>query len=271
MPPRHQLADRRRFLGYSQEALAHALGVSVSSVAHWERGTYAPLARHRRPLAEKLEVTLPELEILLAADGQGTVSPNGHVVPEWLTLYASLEQGASELYAFEPITVHALLQTRDYATAVERSSHRPVTDYEVAQRAEARIARQRVLDRNPNPLQLSVVLDESVLRRVTGEDAVMAAQLEHLAEIASRPNVRLQIAPCDGRLHCASFGAFQLLTSPGSPTPYMACGLDMTGFTYYDSPQAVEEHAAMFEHLTTVAHSPSESTDLILTTARSYR
>lgn len=141
----------------------------------------------------------------------------------------------------------------------------------MAKRAEARIARQQVLHRDPNPLDLAVVLDESVLRRFTGGDEVMAKQMDHLAEMAGRPNVRLQIVPSDGRAHCATFGPFQLLMSPGAPTPYMACGLDILGFKYYDARQAVEEHAAMFEHLSNVALSERDSISLIRTIAKSYR
>ena len=51
---------------------------------------------------------------------------------------------------------------------------------EVDRRVEARLLRQQVLTRDP-PLQLSVVMDESVLRRWFGDRAVMRGQLEHLS------------------------------------------------------------------------------------------
>src|SRR5436305_1032655 len=60
-----------------------------------------------------------------------------------------------------------------------------------------RLERQQVLDRDA--LQLSVVLDESVLRRRIGDDTVMYEQLQRLASEADRPNLRLQILPLDAQ------------------------------------------------------------------------
>ena len=55
--------------------------------------------------------------------------------------------------------------------------------------------RQEVLiTRNP-PLELSAVIDESVLLRKVGSREVMSAQLRHLAEMAQLPNVDLRILP----------------------------------------------------------------------------
>jgi hypothetical protein len=54
--------------------------------------------------------------------------------------------------------------------------------------------RQERLTRKP-PLQLSVVIDEAVLLRRVGGNAVMRAQLRRLLDDASRPNVDLRILP----------------------------------------------------------------------------
>jgi Domain of unknown function (DUF5753) len=53
------------------------------------------------------------------------------------------------------------------------------------------MSRQRVLDAEI-PLRLSVVLDESVLRRAAGGAEVMRDQLRHLVQAANRPNVDLR-------------------------------------------------------------------------------
>jgi transcriptional regulator with XRE-family HTH domain len=266
---RDRLAARRKARGYTQESLAHALDVTTSTVAHWEQGTSTPLARHRRPLAEHLDVSLAELERLL--DVNGAPETNGQVVPSWLTLYASLEQGASRIWTWQPLTVHALLQTRDYATAVESIGPRPVTDDAIAQKVELRLSRQGVLDRQPEPLQLSVVLDESVLHRTTGGAAVMAAQLEHLAIQARRPNIDLQVLPLDAGVHAAAFGAFTVLASAGTSAPQMVMVEDRTGHRYLESTHAVEAHAVLADHLRQHALPPDASLDLITAASKEYR
>ena len=51
---------------------------------------------------------------------------------------------------------------------------------------QLRMRRQEVLDREP-PLELAVVLDESVLRRRVGDESVMYEQLQRLVTEDSRP------------------------------------------------------------------------------------
>jgi transcriptional regulator with XRE-family HTH domain/uncharacterized protein YukE len=64
---RRALAERRRTVGLSQEALAEALGVEPSTVGRWERGETAPQPWVRPKLARVLNVSRVELETLLNA------------------------------------------------------------------------------------------------------------------------------------------------------------------------------------------------------------
>ena len=269
---RHRLKARREQQGLTQEQLALSIGVATSTYREWERGLSTPRVGFRPRLAERLDVSLVEVDSYLnananangEAEGGGAVAaPSGQAVPTWLTLYASLEQGASHLWAFQPMTVHALLQTPAYARAVERVGPRPASDEWVARRVELRLARQGVLIRTPDPLQLAVVLDESVLLRLTGGPVVMAAQLAHLAAMAQQPNVDLRILPLVAGVHAASFGAFTLLASPGATTAQMACVTDRTGVRYLEGPHAVDAHVEVFDHLCEHSLSLTESVDLI--------
>ncbi|MGW1375289.1 helix-turn-helix transcriptional regulator [Streptomyces sp. NPDC002446] len=60
------LAERRKALGYSQEAFAHALGVDRTTVGRWENGKTEPQPQFRSKLAEVLHVDLGELDVLVA-------------------------------------------------------------------------------------------------------------------------------------------------------------------------------------------------------------
>ncbi|GGV85055.1 hypothetical protein GCM10015535_31250 [Streptomyces gelaticus] len=60
------LAERRRTLGYSQEKLAQLLGVDRTTVGRWESGKIDPQPPQRRGLAAALEISLQELDFLLA-------------------------------------------------------------------------------------------------------------------------------------------------------------------------------------------------------------
>jgi transcriptional regulator with XRE-family HTH domain len=269
--PRIKLANRRKALGYSQETLAHALDLRLTTVARWEQGVTMPLARHRQPLAKLLQVSPAELEFLLLSDNpQDALALNGHqleAVPEWLTLYAKLEFTAVRARVAELTAVPALLQTRAYAAAVERLHHLPVSDGEAQRRVHARISRQSVLDRTDSPLEpleLLVVTTEAAIRETVGDEEVMAEQCDHLVAMTGRSNIDLRVLPADGRALCA-VESFQLLTSPGSPDPFIVCTDGQMGFRYDESPMAIQQFLDLFNYLAAVALSPTNSVDLIQT------
>ncbi|MGQ0719815.1 MAG: helix-turn-helix transcriptional regulator [Pseudonocardiales bacterium] len=68
---RHALAERREIVGHSQETLARALGVEVTTIGRWERGETSPQPPSRPKLADTLEISLEELDHMLA-EGQPT-------------------------------------------------------------------------------------------------------------------------------------------------------------------------------------------------------
>jgi transcriptional regulator with XRE-family HTH domain len=70
------LAARRQALGYTQETLAQKLGVEHSTVGRWERGVHGPLPWQGPDLAEALNVSVDELDVLLTravSDGAAVV------------------------------------------------------------------------------------------------------------------------------------------------------------------------------------------------------
>uniref|UniRef100_A0AAU2VQD8 Helix-turn-helix domain-containing protein n=1 Tax=Streptomyces sp. NBC_00008 TaxID=2903610 RepID=A0AAU2VQD8_9ACTN len=76
------LAERRRTLGYSQETLAELLGVDRTTVGRWESGKVAPQPPQRRSLATALEVSLQELDALLAPPRAADRMAAGHQFSE---------------------------------------------------------------------------------------------------------------------------------------------------------------------------------------------
>jgi transcriptional regulator with XRE-family HTH domain len=74
---RERLAARRRELGLTQEQLAFALGHDPATIGRWERDKSTPQPLHRRPLADALGLTLPELNAMLV--GTEVAMPAGVV------------------------------------------------------------------------------------------------------------------------------------------------------------------------------------------------
>lgn len=62
---RERLIARRESLGWTQEALAHELGVEPATVGRWERGVLCPQPWRRHNIAALLQVSLQDLAALL--------------------------------------------------------------------------------------------------------------------------------------------------------------------------------------------------------------
>ena len=78
---REALAKRRRARGLSQEQLAECLAVDRSTVGRWERGDADPVPWVRPFLAQALEITLDDLDLLLAS----VVDVSGEdLLPLWM-------------------------------------------------------------------------------------------------------------------------------------------------------------------------------------------
>jgi transcriptional regulator with XRE-family HTH domain len=73
---RHRLAQRRKAVGLSQEALAEVMGVDRSTIVRWERAATEPQPWHRPRLARALKVSIEELAALLADVGEPSAPPS---------------------------------------------------------------------------------------------------------------------------------------------------------------------------------------------------
>ncbi|QYN36101.1 helix-turn-helix domain-containing protein [Pseudonocardia sp. DSM 110487] len=128
--------------------------------------------------------------------------------------YTALETEAVRVSSFEVMWVHGLLQVPDYTRAVLAELLSRTTDDQVEKLVELRLRRQEALTRRVPPLELVVVLDESVLSRVVGSPDVMAAQMRHLRERSELSNVTIRVLPFTVGLHRAHAGPFQILEFP---------------------------------------------------------
>ena len=80
--------------------------------------------------------------------------------------------------------IPGLLQTEEYARQIISGGYQvgiPLLPSQIDQRVEVRLRRQNILTRN-NPMEFSVVLDESVLLRRNADTQAMHAQLAHVLQ-----------------------------------------------------------------------------------------
>jgi len=180
------------------------------------------------------------------------------ILPSWFEPYLGLEEAASQIRAYEVQFVPGLLQTEDYARAVTLLSHAMAPPRDIERRVRLRMARQAVLDR-PDPPHLWVVLDEAVLRRPLGSPAVMQGQFKHLAAMAQRPGVAIQMIPFRAGGHSAHGGSFTILRFAEFDLPDVAYLEQLASALYLDKPEVVDRHLEAMDRLAVEALTPSET------------
>ncbi|WP_030903370.1 helix-turn-helix domain-containing protein [Streptomyces sp. NRRL F-5126] len=123
---------------------------------------------------------------------------------------ARSEAQAVELQLYDPLNVHGLLQTQEYARGLLRMRRPAYAEEEIERFASARMARKAVFERCPAP-ELSFVLEEWTLRRPLGGRPLLRGQLEKLLEIGHLRNVELQVMPMDREEHAGVAGGIEIL------------------------------------------------------------
>jgi transcriptional regulator with XRE-family HTH domain len=197
-----ELREIRESKGKSGDAVAAALRWSPSKISRYERAKTGLQPREVERLLDYYEITGARRQLLLElaedATQKGWWEEYGDKLNPDYRQFIGLEDEASSIAIWQVDVLPGLLQTPAYAKHIigSYSQIEPVTPGMIDRLVRVRIRRQQVLDRD-SAVQLSVVLDESVLQRRIGADRVMAEQLQRLERDTGRPNVEVRILPLD--------------------------------------------------------------------------
>ena len=175
----------------------------------------------------------------------------------------ALEAAAESVLHYHPSLIPGLLQTEAYMEEIVRSSLLVEPPGVVSQRVEVRLTRQAVLTQDEDPLGMTAVLDEAGLRRQVGGPQVMYEQLLHLAEIAARPNIALQVLPLARGSHPAMAGGFTILQFPGVIESSVVYLDNMTSDIFVEREAEVHYYRLAFDRLREMALEPRQSVTLI--------
>jgi transcriptional regulator with XRE-family HTH domain len=182
-----------------------------------------------------------------------------------------LESGSRALQCYCALVPHALLQTPGFARSVITATWQRPSVAEVERRVQVCRRRQQVLEDSGRgePLRLSAVIDEAVLRRTVrtpgGEPdrEVLAGQLDRLVTVATRPNVTIQVLPFAAGLPPVTAGSFSVLESLATGAPDVVYLENKTRISFVESEDEIYRYTRDLELLTTMALSPEESLDLL--------
>jgi transcriptional regulator with XRE-family HTH domain len=271
-----ELRGIRESKGKSGDAVAAALKWSPSKVSRYERARTGLRPREVERLLDYYEITGARRALLMSlaedAAQKGWWEEFADTLSEDYQQFIGLEHEATSMAIWHVDVVTGLLQTEAYARHIISSYSRvdPIAPGMIGRMVRVRMQRQQVLDRDG--LQLSVVLDESVLKRRIGDESLMHEQLQHLARAADRPNLALQILPLDTQ-HTV-FGESFVIFGFGQDSDAMLQDVVSTehlrsGFTL-EGERETYLHRIAFQMLSAASLDPVASKALILETAETH-
>jgi len=271
-----ELREIRESKGKSGDAVAAALKWSPSKISRYELARTGLKPREVERLLDYYEITGSRRAFLLSlaedAARKGWWEEFADVLSADYQQFIGFEHEASSIAIWHVDVVTGLLQTEAYARHIISgySQVEPIAPGMIERLVKVRMQRQQVLTREPG-LQLSVVLDESILKRRIGDELVMYEQLQRLAYEADRPNVTLQILPLDAQ-HTV-FGESFVIFRFGPDNDALL--QDVVSTEHLKSDFSVEGeretylHRLAFQILVGASLDPASSRALILETAES--
>ncbi|MFC6880511.1 helix-turn-helix domain-containing protein [Actinomadura yumaensis] len=211
---RVELRRSRDGSGLTQDQVAESLDWSLSKVIRIESGAVNISTTDLRALLSLYGVAeerIAELVTLArAARERAWWSGYKKVISQQYYDLIGYESAAAAIRQFEPLVIPGLLQTQEYAHAYISGIISPERRGDVDALVEVRMRRQEILERDHPPL-LFFIVDESTVRRQIGGPRVMREQLRHLVELASHPQVVIEVVPFTAGVHPGLQGAFTIL------------------------------------------------------------
>ncbi len=256
-----QLRRLREEKGITREAAGYRIRASESKISRLELGRVGFKDRDISDLLELYGVqdeVQREALVALAreANSAGWWHSYDDVLPNWFQTYVGLEEAATLIRSYEIQFLPGLLQTEEYARAVVSAGSPDASTADMERRVHLRVTRQKILRRPNNAPVFWAVVDEAALHRPIGGSKVMRAQVEHLLDLMTLPNVTLQVMPFRFGGHAGESGAFSILRFPEPELPDVVYVEQLVSAYYLDKRDYVERYARTMDRLTVDSQPP---------------
>ena len=261
------LRDLRMAAGLKHSDAAAALDCAESKMTRIENAQSGIRLLDLRALLDLYGITdLAEREqieeLARGASRKGWWTRYSNVIDSAYAAYVTVEWDASEIYNVETQLIPGLLQTPEYTRALIRLQVPDASDEAIQTQVAVRAERRKVLERT-TPLQLWVILAESMLCTSVGGPDVMKGQLEFLLQASKESNVELQVLPQGDPMNACLFGPFVVMSFPGQSESDVVYTDSPTSTVYYEESPDVETYTTLFRRLNSAASSVDNSRRLI--------
>jgi transcriptional regulator with XRE-family HTH domain len=254
-----RLREFRTAKGLTVEDVAKELLCSPTKISRAETGARRATLRDVRDLCKiygvdaETSAELMELAREARQPGWWTKYDDLKIAP-----YIGMEQAATAITAFEMYFFPALLQTEDYARAIIKGIVPKIDEGILAQRVEARMIRQKLLQ-GPKPPKFRVLLDEAVLHRHVGGPAVMRAQLDKVLSLMREEKAAVQVIPYEVGAYGAVDSNFLYLEFAGTMLPGLVFVEGLVSQVYLERPDELDRYSEALDYLRDEALNPRDS------------
>jgi transcriptional regulator with XRE-family HTH domain len=205
------LRQVRQRAGITETELARRLGWPLTTISRMENGwrssTTTDVIQYVAMCGLKVRELQPYVEFTRIAERKQGYYLSDERIDGSLQSLIFHESSARHSIIYEPLVIHGLLQTPDYARArILSLNPAGIAEETVAGAVRTRMERRQVLYL-PNPARFTFYIPEQALRLRVGTEEVMQEQLLHLVLTAGLENVSVRIVPST----VGTFSAFQLM------------------------------------------------------------
>lgn len=188
--------------------------------------------------------------------------------PDYFAAAAELERLATKICEFAPMIVPGLLQTPTYAHALMVAGNPLATDEYIEAGVRARLDRAAILKEATRPMYW-VVLHEAALKVPVGGTAVMAEQLEYIAQLTRERKILMQILPFAAGPYPSMGKMLKIMEFNDAPPTAYTEGVHSG--TLLDDPAVVKHVQADYDLVRAAALSPEASLALLESVVEDYR
>nr|WP_202450247.1 helix-turn-helix transcriptional regulator [Streptomyces sp. SID4917] len=262
------MQDLRERSGLKREEAAKLLRVAPATIRRMETAEVALKIPYVQLLLRAYGIPEDETEAFVElteeANKPGWWQRFHDILPDWFSMYVSLEGSASLLRAYEPHFVPGLLQTEEYARSVMHAGAVGQAQPEDIERHVAlRMERQSLLTRTNAP-RFWVIMDETVLRRPVGDSPdVMREQIDRLLDASALSNVTLQVAEFSSGHHPGTYGPFVIFRFAEPELPDMVYSEYLTGAVYLDARPEVATHLEVMDRMAAQAATAQRTKEIL--------
>ncbi|MFE3444844.1 helix-turn-helix domain-containing protein [Nocardia sp. NPDC059180] len=280
-----ELRKLRERAGISQSAAARAIELSPQSIGRIEEGHGTRVSSLQvNALCDRYTASDRDRRVLLGLlqefrtaqkSGGGWWRAFADQLSAGFDHYLALEDAANRITAWKSAIVPGLLQTPEYRRAVAWAESPDLDTETIEGRIAMATRRQSRLD-DPG-FTMDVLLSESVLHEQMGGPAVMADQLDLLAQATERPNVSVRVVPFNAASHPGAlvgnvllleFPALSVSKEPEPPVIYVE---GYTGDLYIESDPELAQYRQALRDIQRVALDQDRSRRRLLDVAKECR